>query len=37
LGVSLEADGNVRRVCDERGIGLRDLDKLVDAFGWEDR
>jgi hypothetical protein len=37
LGVSLETDGDVRRACDERGMGLQDLDKLVDAFGWEDR
>jgi hypothetical protein len=33
LGISLEAGGDVRRVCDERGVGLQDLDKLVDAFG----
>ena len=37
LGVSLETDDDIRRACDERGMELQDLDKLVDAFGWEDR
>jgi hypothetical protein len=37
LGVSLESDDDIRRACDERGMELQDLDKRVDAFGWEDR
>jgi hypothetical protein len=37
LGVSLETDDDVRRACDERGLELQDLDRRVDAFGWEDR
>jgi hypothetical protein len=36
-GVSLETDDEIRRACDERGMELQDLDRRLDAFGWEDR